>query len=263
MYNNTKNLGIKHINKIIDTFDNLEYKVYNVRGNCEIPSLDYDIYVHSGGPGSPLEGDGIWDRAYYYFLEKAWKHNQRSENKKYAFFICHSFQMAFNFLSLGSLVLRHRPSLGIYPMHLTEDGEFEEIFHGLPDPFYAADFRKWQVIQPNMERIDRLGCKILAREKIRPHVPRERAIMAMRFSPEWIGTQFHPEAEPKGMLLHFDQPDEQKEILEHKGVAKFHHMIEIAKDPTKLQVTHDTILPKFFRQSIEKLEQIEALNIAE
>ncbi len=261
MYNDTRNLGIKHILKIINRFEELEVTVYNVRGKCEIPSLDYDIYIHSGGPGSPLEGDGMWDRAYYYFLGKLWKHNQRSANKKYAFFICHSFQMAFQFLSLGSLILRRRPSLGIYPMHITDEGEFEEIFHGLPDPFYAADFRKWQVIRPDMKRIARLGCKILAREKVRDHVPLERAIMAVRFSPEWIGTQFHPEAEPKGMLLHFEQPEEQKEILEHKGMAKFHNMIEIAKDPTKLQVTHDTILPTFLRQSIEKLEQIASLKL--
>jgi GMP synthase-like glutamine amidotransferase len=261
LYDKTPNLGIGSILDIIHHFSELEVTVYDVRGACEIPSLDYDIYISSGGPGSPLEGDGVWDRAYYFFLEKLWKHNLTAENKKPAFFICHSFQMVCNFLSLGSVIKRRTKSLGIFPCELTVDGLEEPLFKDLTNPAYVADFREWQVIHPNLERMERLGCKILALEKERPHIDLERAMMAIRFSPEWIGTQFHPEAEPSGMLEHFEKPDERALILEHKGVVKFEKMIQMAEDPRKLRVTHDAILPSFLRQSIEMLELQMSLNL--
>jgi homoserine O-succinyltransferase/O-acetyltransferase len=49
---------------------------------------------------------------------------------------------------------------------------------------FAADFRWWQVTQPNKKVFSELGAEILALEKIRLHVDYERAIMAIRISPE-------------------------------------------------------------------------------
>ena len=253
LYNNKRNLGIQGIKDIVSQFEELELTSYNVRAECEVPGLEYDIYIFSGGPGSPLDGDGMWDRAFYYLLDKLWKHNQVSEQKKYAFFICHSFQMACYYLSIASIIKRKTMSLGIFPVHMTKHGRKEDIFKGMSDPFYAADFRKWQVVRPMRKRMKRLGCKILALEKIRPHIPLERAIMAVRFSPEWLGVQFHPEADPPGMIRHFQKEDEKKEIIEHKGLKKYHRMIEYAKDPKKLTVTHDTVLPRFLADAIEKI----------
>ncbi len=255
MYDGTENLGMHHIMDIVGRYSRLTVTSFDVRGKCELPDLDFDLYILSGGPGSPLEGDGIWDRAFYYFLNKLWKHNQQQENKKHALFICHSFQMAVNFLSLADVVLRRTPSLGVLPVHLTEEGKEEPIFEGLPDPFYVGDFRKWQVIQPNMQRFKNLGCKILALEKIRPHVDLERAIMAIRFSPEWIGTQFHPEADPEGMLVHFADEKRKAEIIEKRGSERYHKMIAHAEDTSKLQVTFDTIIPNFIEQAIIRIDQ--------
>ena len=125
----------------------------------------------------------------------------------------------------------------------------------MPDPFYAADFRHWQLIQPNEARLNRLGCKVLALEKKRPHVPLERAIMAIRFSPEWVGVQFHPEADPDGMLYHFSREEKKKSLIEKKGVQKYEAMIEKIKDPEKLPITHKTILPGFIDNSIKKIKE--------
>ncbi len=254
MYDGTENLGMSSILNIVDRFPHLQPAIFDVRGKCELPDLEYDLYILSGGPGSPLEGDGVWDRAFYYFLDKLWKHNQRETNKKYAFFICHSFQMACNFLSLGDIVLRKTPSLGILPVHMTEHGKNEEVFDGLNDIFYVGDFRAWQVIQPMQERIDRIGCKVLALEKIRPHVDLERAMMAIRFSPEWIGTQFHPEADPEGMLKHFSDPSKKLDIIDKRGVERYNKMVALAEDPTKLKVTFDAILPNFIAWATERIQ---------
>ena len=254
MYNGVPNLGIDNIREILDIFRDLEFTVFNVRGNCELPGLDFNIYISSGGPGSPLEGDGVWDRAFFSLMDRLWMHNQRSDEKKFCFFICHSFQMICHHLSLGSVVKRKSESFGVLPMHKTEEGHKEKYFQGLSDPFYAADFRQWQFIQPIQERIDRMGCKVLALEKIRPHIPLERAIMAMRFSPEWFGVQFHTEADPEGMLEHFILPDKKQMVIEKKGEEKYQKMLDHLFDSDNLSNTYKTILPAFLSDAIQRVQ---------
>lgn len=160
--------------------------------------------------------------------------------------VCHN-------LSLGSVVYRKSESFGIFPVHKTPEGKKEPYFKGLEDPFYVADFRDWQLVNPNMERINRMNCKILAMEKKRPHVPLERAVMAIRFSPEWFGVQFHPEADPDGMFYHFDASEKKKIAIAKKGEVKYKKMIEKIKDPEKLLRTYDTIIPAFLEDVIEKV----------
>lgn len=253
MYDGEENLGIPSLKKMISAFDILEYEVFEVRNKLEIPGLDFDIYIFSGGPGSPLEGDGVWDRGFGFLLDKLWLHNQRNEDKKYALFICHSFQMVCHHLGIGTLTQRNRMSLGILPIHPTAAGKKDPIFSPLDDPFYVGDFRKWQVINPNEKQIEHLGCKILALEKVRPHVPYERALMAVRFSPEWVGTQFHPEADPDGMVVHFNKPEKREEIIAKKGEAKYHEMLGLAVDDTKLKPTFDHVIPSFLSDAIDKV----------
>ena len=74
-----------------------------------------------------------------------------------------------------------------------------------------VDSREWQLVQPNRKVFKKLGAKILSLEKIRTHVELERAIMAIRFSPEMVGTQFHPEADPEGMKKHFSVEENRKQ----------------------------------------------------
>ncbi len=253
MYDGEQGLGIPNILAILDRYSQIQVDRYEVRNKCEVPGLEYDLYLSSGGPGSPLEGDGLWDRAYYNLMDRLWQHNERSDQKKYAFFICHSFQMIANHLGLAALVLRNKESFGVYPVHMTEEGEKERIFQGLSNPFDIADFRKWQVIEKNEKRLENLHCKILALEKIRDHVPLERAIMAMRFSEEWIGTQFHPEADPAGMKYHFSKEDKKQVFIQKRGEEKYLQDIAKLDDKDGLIKTYKTILPSWLNASIEKI----------
>lgn len=44
----------------------------------------------SGGPGNPMEGNGVWDKAWYKLVGDLWEFNQNNKfDKKYMFFICH------------------------------------------------------------------------------------------------------------------------------------------------------------------------------
>lgn len=165
-------------------------------------------------------------------------------------------------LSIADVVLRPIPSLGVIPVQLTEAGMEEPVFEGLQDPLYVGDFRRWHVINPNLERINRLGGEILAQEFPHEEEGWSQAVMAMRFTPEWIGTQFHPEADPDGMIRHFHSPLEREQIIEKNGKAAYHQMLSYAQDPDKLRLTFEKIIPNFIEQSIQKIEFSNPVNIA-
>lgn len=257
LYDGTPNQGMRCIQEIVNRFqDQMDWELFDVRGKAEVPGLDFDIYISTGGPGSPLDGDGHWDRQYFDWLQAVWERNQLpGVNKKYVFFICHSFQMAVKHFELAEVTKRQSKSFGTFICHQTDTGLKDPIFAGLPNPFYVADFRDWQCVQPDMERMDEMGAQILALEKIRPHVPLERALMAIRFSPEIVGVQFHPEADPDGMLEHFREPERKDSIVEDYGKSKYQRMIDHLKDEDKIALTHEIVIPSFLNQAISHLKR--------
>ncbi len=227
---------------------------FDVRSKNEIPGIEYDVYISSGGPGNPIEGDGVWDKAWYKLVGDLWEFNlQNQYEKKHMFFICHSFQMACHFFELGTLAPRKSTSFGVMPVHKTKHGDNDVIFKNLPDPLYAVDSRDYQLIQPDLDVFRLHGAKILALEKIRTHVEYERAIMAVRFSNEFIGTQFHPEADPIGMKIHFEKPEVKEKVIENFGQLKYNSMMDHIDDPDKIELTHDTILPSFIENALDSI----------
>ncbi|MBK9152457.1 MAG: GMP synthase [Saprospiraceae bacterium] len=249
------NQGMRCIREIAHMFsDDFYIEEFDVRQHCEIPDTSFDVYISSGGPGNPLEGDGVWDKAWYELVDALWMHNKvHRYGKKHFFFVCHSFQMACNHFGLGSITRRKSTSFGIMPVHMTKFAYADPIFKGLPDPFYAVDSRDWQLVQPNLNVLARHGATILALEKIRTHVEYERAIMAVRFSKEFVGTQFHPEADVAGMKVHFSKEEIRKQVIENFGQAKYDSMMEHLEDPDKIDLTHRTILPTFIKKALEAL----------
>ncbi len=83
--------------------------------------------------------------------------------------------------------------------------------------------------------------QILALEKDRPHVPFERAIMAIRFNDYFIGTQFHPEADAIGMSMYLQREDKKKTVIENHGEEKWQSMIDQLNDPDKILFTYNHI----------------------
>jgi len=48
----------------------LEWKIFEVRQKLEIPDSSFDLYISSGGPGSPTESEGsTWDTLYFEWLQ--------------------------------------------------------------------------------------------------------------------------------------------------------------------------------------------------
>lgn len=265
LYEGAENQGMRCIREILNQFAefnqlDLQKDEFDVRVQNAVPDMSYDVYISSGGPGSPLDSEGSqWEAAYFKWLSKIEKYNANEANiiKKQVFFICHSFQLICRHYKIAEVTKRKSTSFGVFPIHYLEDAESEPIFDGLKDPFYAVDSRDFQVIEPNHNAIKHMGGAILAIEKMRPHVALERAIMAMRFNDNMIGTQFHPEADAVGMTLYLLTEEKKKTVIDNHGEAKWKSMIEQLNDPDKILYTYARVLPNFLQHAVNKMQPVE------
>ncbi len=266
LYEGVFNQGMRCIREIIRQWGevmNLDIRSaeFDVRQKNELPDTSFDIYISSGGPGDPLSTRyNDWDIAWCNWLDEMqrWNDNPANEEKKYIFFICHSFQLASRYFNAGILCKRKSTAFGVFPVHKLEYGRQEPVFEGLKDPFYAVDSRDYQLIQPNHDLLNEMGAKILCIEKARPHVPYERAVMGIRFNDYMIGTQFHPEADARGMSHYLQTEEKRKTVIESHGETKLLSMIDHLNDPDKIMMTHAHVLPNFLNSAIAQMEMVMA-----
>lgn len=262
LYEGKPNEGMRCIREILNLLGetqhiDLEWDEFDVRLKNEVPGMDYDIFISSGGPGSPLESRySEWESFYFNWLKEVerWNSNPGNKQKKFVFFICHSFQLACRHYNVGLVTKRHSTAFGVFPVHMLDSATEEPVFKGLKDPFYAVDSRDYQVVQPNHWLLQKMGSKILCIEKIRPHVPYERAIMGIRFNDYMIGTQFHPEADAIGMSMYLQTEEKKKTVIASHGIEKWKSMIEHLNDPDKIMWTNTHVLPNFLTICIGQLQ---------
>lgn len=264
LYEGVENQGMRCLREILNQFgeaNNIEIvrDEFEVRRNIDLPGLEYDVYISSGGPGSPIESEGTaWEEAFFKWIDKVDRYNRDSSHtvSKQIFFICHSFQLACRHFDAALVSKRKSTAFGVFPVHSMCANGSEPIFDGLKDPFYAVDSRDYQVTQPNHNVIRHMGGSILAIEKARAHVPLERAIMSIRFNKDMIGTQFHPEADAIGMSLYLQRPEKKQMVIDSHGEPKWQSMIDQLNDPDKIMFTYAHILPNFLATAAERFQPI-------
>lgn len=262
LYNGERNEGMRCIRDLAleaESRHNLKaafsYQTYETRLRGDIPAInDFDVLISSGGPGDPFDGEGTqWEKDYFKLLDSIVSHNASGvENKKYIFFICHSFQLMARYFKFADVNQRYKKSFGIWSFQKTNDGKDDIMFDQLNNPFYAADFRQYQVVNPNGKVIQELGASILSTEL--PHSNgHESALMAVRISDEIAGTQFHPEADAESMIYHFRQDERKQYITEQFGEQKYYEMLAGLEEPDKIKKTRSAVIPSFLDNAINKL----------
>ncbi|MGV3547391.1 MAG: type 1 glutamine amidotransferase [Pedobacter sp.] len=262
MNNGFPNQGMRGIHEILHRYKiynqlNLTVDVFDIRQKGEVPDLSYNIYISSGGPGNPYDGEGQkWEADFFDLLDRIDDFNLSNNDKKHVFLICHSFQLGCRKYGLGEVTQRKSNAFGIFPITLTQAGENERTFEGLHNPFFSVDSRDWQVVQPNESVFKKMGAKLLAIEKKRPHVDLERCMMAIRFSPYMIGTQFHPEADPIGMKMYLLLEEKKELIIKNHGKEKYDDMIDSLENPDRIMLTQSVILPNFLDEAINALQAV-------
>jgi GMP synthase-like glutamine amidotransferase len=264
MYEGTANEGMRGIREIIDAFSvdfhkEVQYDIFDVRGSAEVPGTEYDAYISSGGPGSPLDSAGsLWEQRYFALMEAIKLHNRNfPERSKHVFLICHSFQVFCRYYGYGLVSKRKSTSFGVMPCHKTDEGHHDSLLRSLDDPFWVVDSRDYQLTQPDLDKIEANGGSVLCIEKYRPHVKLERAVMAIRFDDAFFGTQFHPEADATGMRMYLLREDKKKLVIDKFGEEKYWEMLEHLNDPDKIMLTHNTVLPRFLMHALRhKLSEV-------
>ncbi len=253
MNNGVENQGIRGIEKILieknkQISQPIVYDIFQVRNKQEIPDLSYDAFISSGGPGSPFDGlNSKWEGLFFNLLDEIVAHNKQGLSPKYMLLICHSFQLACRKFNLARVIPRYSNAFGVFPVYLTPQGERSILFEGLNNPFYALDSRDWQVVRPVEEKFNQTGAKILALEKDRPQIDFERCIMAIQFTPEIYGTQFHPEADPEGLKHYFSRVENKDSIVSIHSEDKYEQVLDSLFNPEKIKLTQESIIPNFLK----------------
>ncbi|MDI9358744.1 MAG: hypothetical protein QM528_07340 [Phycisphaerales bacterium] len=261
LYNGHKNQGMRCLQQIVMEWGKahhmvVDYEVFNVRQLLEVPDLSFDVYISTGGPGSPTASSSKeWDKKYIQWLDSVENWNKHHNNiPKYVFFICHSFQIACRHYKIAKVCKRVSTSFGIFLVHTSQSGKDEIIFKSLSMPsFYVVDNRNYQIIQPNADIIKKMGAHILAIEKERPHVPYPQAIMAIRFNKYFVGTQFHPEADAMGMHNYLDSNKIRIKVIQEHGEKKWKNMLLLLKDKNTISFTQKHIIPNFLTEAYKHI----------
>jgi hypothetical protein len=62
------------------------FDFFDTRHGGELPDISYDIFISSGGPGSPYDGQGQrWEKNYFNLVNRIYAHNQNGNpQKKYS-----------------------------------------------------------------------------------------------------------------------------------------------------------------------------------
>ena len=263
LYEGHVNQGMRCIREILREWSeyhgvSLTIDEYEVRLKQEIPDLSYDIFISSGGPGSPIESVGsAWEDSWLNLVKSVqdWNHNSQNTNKKFVFFICHSFQLVCRHFGIGEVSKRKSTAFGVFPVHVLPAGQVDPVLKGLNDPFYVVDSRDYQVIHPDLDKLHKMGMHILCIEKYRPHVPYVQAIMALRLDPYMIGTQFHPEADAIGMSMYLQTEEKKQVVIEAHGLEKWESMVQHLNDPDKIMWTYAHLIPNFISLAYKQLKE--------
>ena len=97
-------------------------------------------------------------------------------------------------------------SFGVMPVHKTRVSSWT-LVQPLDEPFWVIDSRDYQITSPNTDDNSPNGRSFIVHRKERPLIPLERAVMAIRFNNEIIGTQFHPELTTTGMFMYLSRTE--------------------------------------------------------
>jgi len=256
-YSNPDAQGIINIKHILEVESGKnrgvkwEYAIFDVRFVNHHPDpADFDVYISTGGPGDPHDGEGEeWERLYFQFLDRMYRQDFPDKRPKFLFSICHSFQLLCRHFEIAAVTKREgKVRFGVFPCSKQPAGKSDSLFNQLPDPFLMVENRSWQCIPVEQNRLNRLGIKVLATE----NQDTASALLALRITPNWIGTQFHPEAGIASMRQQYQ--NDQKKVDSKNGEGKWEELMKLLESLNpSLDQTHETLLPGFLQTAADSI----------
>lgn len=205
---------------------------------------DCDLYLSSGGPGSPFDGDGQpWADDYGRFSEGLVESCIRGGADQRAMFaICYSFEMVVRHFKLAHIGPRAERKFGVMPIYTTTEGQAHPLLSAFGDRLFAFEHRNWEAIDLDEPKLRSLGGELLARES-RDGVSKGRAILGLDVAPGIEAVQFHPEADRPGVMNWVARPEQAAAFKAQYGEMTYQAMLRTLDDPRRLARTYALVIP--------------------
>jgi homoserine O-succinyltransferase len=214
------------------------------RDTAEPVPRDCDLYLSSGGPGSPFDGDGQgWFDDYGRFSDQVVESAVRGGADQRALFaICYSFEMVVRHFAVAHVGPRAERKFGVMPIYTTAEGQRHPLLAAFGDRLFAFEHRNWEAIDLDEQRLHALGGRLLARES-RDGVSKGRALLALEVAPGVEAVQFHPEADRPGVMNWVARPEQAAAFKATYGEVTYQAMLRTLDDPRRLARTFALVIP--------------------
>ncbi|MGZ6066791.1 MAG: glutamine amidotransferase-related protein [Polyangiales bacterium] len=221
--------------------------------NEPIPD-DCHLYIGSGGPGSPYDGDGqAWAFELADFFDGVVDDNIAHDGKgRSVMAICYSFEMAVRHFGVAEVAPRATRKFGVMPVYTTHEGLNHPLFEPFADRLFAFEHRNWEAIHLDESQMRKTNGRLLARES-RDGVSKGRALMALDFAPGIEGVQFHPEADRPGVMAWVARPDQAEAFKLAYGITTYERMLKTLDDPGRLARTFAMMIPGWMTRKFNAL----------
>lgn len=214
------------------------------RDTNNIIPRDCQLYLGTGGPGSPYDGDGEpWTFDFASFLDDVMESVVRGGPDQRALFaICYSFEMVVRHFKLAQVVPRVERKFGIMPVYTTPHGQQHPLLAPFGDRLFAFEHRNWEAVDLDQRRLNDLGGALLALES-RDGVSKGRAILGLDVAPGVEAVQFHPEADRAGVVNWISRPEQAAAFKATYGEVTYQAMLRTMDDPRRLARTYSLVIP--------------------
>jgi GMP synthase-like glutamine amidotransferase len=229
--------------------------------NIPVPR-DCDVYLSSGGPGSPFDGDDEpWYADYERFLYDVIDASEGgpSATMRSVFAICYSFELVVRQLRVARVSPRAERKFGVMPIYTTPEGMKHPLLAAFADRLFAFEHRNWEAIDLDEDRLKELGGTLLARES-RDGVSKGRAVLALDVAPGIETVQFHPEADRAGVMNWVSRPEQAAAFIEAYGDATYQAMLRTLDDPRRLARTYALVIPGWLTRKFNEMAPYRGYN---
>jgi GMP synthase-like glutamine amidotransferase len=255
MNNGHENQAMRCLRSIVNNFHahtqasnpKLALEIVHVspRDKGEKPPEDCHLYLSSGGPGSPFDGDGEpWVTDYSRFLDGLVDENVGKGDAARALFgVCYSYEMIVRHFAIATMAPRASRKFGVMPVYTTAAGRAHPLLEPFGDRLFAFEHRNWEAIDLDESALAKLGGAVLAKESREGQSDKGHAILGFDAAPGIETVQFHPEADRPGVVAWVSRPDQAAAFREAYGDETYDRMLKTLDNPARLARTFAVLIP--------------------
>ncbi|HEU4534096.1 MAG TPA: hypothetical protein VFS00_08260, partial [Polyangiaceae bacterium] len=125
-----------------------ELVVVEPRNKGELPPRDCDLYLSSGGPGTPYEHDGEpWlDEMYSFYDWVVERRLQLGPGGPSLLGVCYTYELLVRHFRVGGVEPLTERKFGVMPVYTTKSGQAHPLTEPFGDRLFAFEHRNWEAI---------------------------------------------------------------------------------------------------------------------